>query len=62
MLFFIGMVCTQTPEQGLLFKLILISYKLMQQGTFNFFKEGSSVEKIQMLEEKITKVINKLKF
>lgn len=46
----------------LLFKMSLISYKLMQQGIFNFIKEGPSVEKIQMLEEKITKVIDKLKF
>jgi septation ring formation regulator EzrA len=33
----------------------------MQQDVFNFLKEGSSVEKMQMLEEKITKVIDKLR-
>ena len=34
---------------------------LMQQGLFNNSKEGTSVEKIQMLEEKITKVVEKIK-
>ena len=34
---------------------------LMRQDMFNFLKEGSSVEKIQLLEDKITKVIDKMK-
>jgi chromosome segregation ATPase len=33
----------------------------MQQGNFNFLKEGSSLDKIQILEEKITKVIDRIK-
>jgi chromosome segregation ATPase len=33
----------------------------MQQDMFNFIKEGTSVEKMQMLEEKIVKAIDKLK-
>jgi len=33
----------------------------MQEGLFNFFKEGTSVEKIQMLEDKIAKVIDRIK-
>jgi predicted RNase H-like nuclease (RuvC/YqgF family) len=45
----------------LLFNLILISYKLMQQGTFKFIKEDSPLDNMQMLEEKITKVIDKIR-
>jgi chromosome segregation ATPase len=51
----------EASVRGLLFSLILISYKLMQQDMFNIIKEGSSVEKMQMLEEKIVKAIDKLK-
>jgi predicted nucleic acid-binding Zn-ribbon protein len=32
----------------------------MQQGNFNYFKEGSSLDKIQILEEKITEVIDRI--
>ncbi|RJQ51779.1 MAG: cell division protein ZapB [Nitrospiraceae bacterium] len=39
----------------------MIIYLLMQEGLFNFFKEGTSVEKIQMLEDKIAKVIDRIK-
>lgn len=34
---------------------------LMQEGLFNLSKEGPSVEKIQLLEEKISRVIDKIK-
>jgi predicted nucleic acid-binding Zn-ribbon protein len=33
----------------------------MQQGSFKFIKEGTSVDKLQMLEEKITKVIDRIR-
>ena len=56
-----GEALVESSVRGLLFRLILISYKLMQQDMFNFIKEGTSVEKMQMLEEKIVKAIDKLK-
>jgi len=34
---------------------------LMQQGTFNFIKEDSQLDNMQMLEAKITKVIDKIR-
>lgn len=48
-------------DEGLLFGYVLISYMLKYKEHVQLFKEESSVNNIQVLEEKITKVIDKIK-